>query len=106
MKENNEVVQGTDTALKALRANKSPCDVGVVLSVLKDTKKLNAGIALVCLGSYLEDGMITQEQLERIRVLADRGKNTPIAKESETNDVEYIEQSIAYLEEYIKEQGV
>lgn len=82
----------------------------------KDTKKLNessrntreriAGIALVCLGSYLEDGMITQEQFERICVLADRGKNTPIAKESETNDVEYIEQSIAYLEEYLKEQGV
>ena len=71
-----------------------------------DTKKLNAGIALVCLGSYLEDGRIAQEQLERIRVLADRGKNTPIAKESETNDVEYIEQSIAYLEEYLKEQGV
>ena len=81
-----------------------------------DTKKLNessrntrkrlAGIALVCLGSYLEDGMITQEQFERIRVLADRGKNTQIAKESETNDVEYIEQSIAYLEEYLKEQGV
>ena len=87
-----------------------------VVSVLKDTKKLNessrntrerlAGIALVCLGSYLDDGMITQEQFERIRVLADRGKNTPIAKESETNDVEYIEQSIAYLEEYLKEQGV
>ena len=64
---------------------------------MTDTKKLNAGIALVCLGSYLEDGMITQEQFERIRVLADRGKNTLIAKESETNDVEYIEQSIASL---------
>ena len=83
---------------------------------MTDTKKLNessrntrerlAGIALVCLGSYLEDGMITQEQFERIRVLADRGKNTPIAKESETNDVEHIEQSIAMLEEYLKEQGV
>ena len=87
-----------------------------VVSAEKDTKKLNessrntrerlAGIALVCLGSYLEDGRITQEQFERIRVLADRGKNTPIAKESETSDVEYVEQSIAYLEEYLKEQGV
>lgn len=71
-----------------------------------DTKKLNAGIALVCLGTYLEDGLISEEQFERIRVLADRGKNTPIAKESETNDVEYIEQSIAMIEEYLKEQGV
>ena len=93
MKENNEVVKGIHT-------------VGSVLSAEKDTKKLNAGIALFCLGSYLEDGMITQEQFERIRVLADRGKNTPIAKESETNDVEYIEQSIAMIEEYLKEQGV
>ena len=81
--------------------------LGIPDEVTQDnTKKLNAGIALVCLGSYLDDGMITQEQFERIRVLADRGKNTPIAKESETNDVEYIEQSIAYLEEYLKEQGV
>ena len=81
--------------------------LGIPDEVTQDnTKKLNAGIALVCLGSYLEDGMITQEQFERIRVLADRGKNTPIAKESETNDVEYIEQSIAMIEEYLKEQGV
>ena len=105
MKENNKVVQGTDTA-RGPSASGADLSVGAVLSVLKDTKKLNAGIALICLGSYLEDGMITQEQFERIRVLADRGKNTPIAKESETDDVEYIEQSIAYLEEYLKEQGV
>ena len=105
MKENNKVVQGTDTA-RGPSASGADLSVGAVLSVLKDTKQLNAGIALICLGSYLEDGMITQEQFERIRVLADRGKNTPIAKESETNDVEYIEQSIAYLEEYLKEQGV
>ena len=81
--------------------------LGIPDEVTQDnTKKLNAGIALVCLGSYLDNGMITQEQFERIRVLADRGKNTPIAKESETNDVEYIEQSIAMIEEYLKEQGV
>lgn len=81
--------------------------LGIPDEVTQDnTKKLNAGIALVCLGSYLEDGMITQEQFERIHVLADRGKNTPIAKENETNDVEYIEQSIAMIEEYLKEQGV
>ena len=32
MKENNEVMQGDNTALRALRANKSPCDVGAVLN--------------------------------------------------------------------------
>lgn len=93
MKENHEVVQGIHT-------------VGTVLSAEKDTKKLNAGIALVCLGTYLDDGMITQEQFNRISRLAQKGKNTSVMIESEINDAEYIEQSIAYLEEYIKEQGV
>ena len=89
---------------------------GVVLSVLKDTKKLNessrntrerlAGIALVCLGSYLEDGIITQEQFNRISRLAQKCMNTSVMIESEVNDAEYIEQAIAYIEEYLKEQGV
>ena len=91
MKENNEVVQGTN---------------GVVLSAEKDTKKLNAGIALVCLGSYLEDGMITQEQFNRISRLAQKCMNTSVMVESEVNDAEYIEHAIAYIEEYLKEQGV
>ena len=71
-----------------------------------DTKKLNAGIALVCLGSYLDDGMITQEQFNRISRLAEKCMNTSVMVESEVNDAEYIEQAIAYLEEYLKEQGV
>ena len=76
------------------------------VSVLKDTKKLNAGIALVCLGSYLEDGMITQEQFERISRLAQKCMNTSVMIESEVNDAEYIEQAIAYIEDYLKEKGV
>lgn len=71
----------------------------------KDTKKLNAGIALVCLGSYLDDGRITQEQFNRISRLAQKCKNTSVT-ESEVNDAEYIEQAIAYLEDYLQEQGV
>ena len=77
-----------------------------VVSAEKDTKKLNAGIALVCLGVYLEDGLISEEQFKRISVLANKCYNTSVAKESETHDVEYIEQSIAMIEEYLKEQGV
>ncbi len=77
-----------------------------VASVLKDTKKLNAGIALVCLGAYLDDGMITQEQFNRISRLAEKCMNTSVTIESEVNDAEYIEHAIAYIEEYLKEQGV
>lgn len=77
-----------------------------VASVLKDTKKLNAGIALVCLGSYLDDGKITQEQFKRISCLAERCMNTSFMIESEVNDAEYLEQAIAYIEEYLQEQGV
>ena len=81
--------------------------LGIPDEVTQDnTKKLNAGIALVCLGSYLDDGMITQEQFNRISRLALLCKNTSVMIESEINDAEYIEQAIAYLEEYLKEQGV
>ena len=69
-------------------------------------RQLNAGIALVCLGAYLEDGLISEEQFKRISVLANKCYNTSVAKESETHDVEYIEQSITMIEEYLKEQGV
>ncbi len=77
-----------------------------VASVLKDTKKLNAGIALVCLGAYLDDGMITQEQFNHISRLAEKCMNTSVTIESEVNDAEYIEHAIAYIEEYLQEQGV
>ena len=72
---------------------------------MKDTKKLNAGIALVCLGSYLDDGRITQEQFNRISRLAEKCMNTSVMVESEVNDAE-LEHAIAYIEEYLKEQGV
>ena len=71
-----------------------------------DAKKLNARIALVCLGSYLDDGMITQEQFNRISRLAEKCMNTSVMVESEVNDAEYIEHAIAYIEEYLKEQRV
>jgi hypothetical protein len=105
MKENNEVVQGDNTA-RGSSASGADLSVGAVLSAEKDTKKLNAGIALVCLGSYLDDGKITQEQFKRISCLAERCMNTSLMIESEVNDAEYIEQAIAYIEDYLKEQGV
>ena len=40
MKENNEVLQGDNTALRALRANKSPCDVGAVLNAKTKENKI------------------------------------------------------------------
>ena len=81
--------------------------LGIPDEVTQDnTKKLNAGIALVCLGSYLDDGMITQEQFNRISRLAQKCMNTSVMIESEVNDAEYIEQAIAYIEDYLQEQGV
>ena len=81
--------------------------LGIPDEVTQDnTKKLNAGIALVCLGSYLDDERVTQEQLNRIFPLAQRCMNTSVLIEGEGCDAEYIEQAIAYLEEYLKEQGV
>ena len=102
MKENNEVLQGDNTA-RGPSVSGADLSVGAVLSVLTDTKKLNAGIALVCLGSYLDDGMFTQEQFNRISRLAEKCKNTSVI---EVNDAEYIEHAIAYIEEYLQEQGV
>ena len=40
MKENNGVMQGDNTALRALRANKSPCDVGAVLNAKTKENKI------------------------------------------------------------------
>ena len=71
---------------------------------MKDTKKLNAAIALVCLGSYLDDGKITQEQFKRVSCL--ERSCTSLMIESEVNDAECIEQAIAYIEDYLQEQGV
>ena len=107
MKENNEVMQGDNTALRALRANKSPCDVGVVLSVLKDTKELNAGIAIIALQNMRQQEGLSDNQLEKCMSLSERLTKTALYKyDGEEQDQSGIHQAFVLIEEYLKEQGV
>ena len=91
MKENNEVMQGSQS--------------GVVLSVLKDTKKLNAGIAFLALQSLDDRDGISDKHIPAITALAERAVVTPLYNAGPTDD-EIIHQCIIIIEEYLKEQGV
>ena len=99
MKENNEVVQGTN---------------GVVLSAEKDTKKLNAGIALMALQGVNKITGLNSEDFERVAVLVERLTKTEVMQEiyaedesvSSTLDTALTEHAINMIEEYLKEQGV
>ena len=91
MKENDEVMQGSQS--------------GVVLSVLKDTKKLNAGIAFLALQSLDDRDGISDKYIPAITALAERAVITPLYKPGPTDD-EIIQQCMIAIEEYLKEQGV
>ena len=113
MKENNEVLQGDNTA-RGPSASGAVLGVGAVLSVLKDTKKLNAGIALMALQSVNEITGLKSEDFERVAVLVKRLTKTAIMQEIYTEDepvssvldTALTEHAIAMIEEYLKEQGV
>ena len=94
MKENNEVVKGIHT-------------VGAVLSAEKDTKKLNAGIAIVALQNIDEQGGLSEDQLLTAMSLSKRLTKTALYIGDGTNqDQAGIHQAFAMIEEYLKEQGV
>lgn len=94
MKENNEVVQGDNT-------------IGAVLSVLKDTKKLNAGIAIIALQNIHEQGGLSDNQLKKCMSLSERLTKTALYKyDGEEQDQSGIQQAFVLIEEYLKEQGV
>lgn len=81
---------------------------------MKDTKKLNAGIALMALQSADEITGLKSEDFERVVVLAKRLAKTAIVQEIYTEDesvssvldTALTEHAIAMIEEYLKEQGV
>ena len=74
-----------------------------VVSAKKDTKKLNAGIAFLCLQNLDDRGYI--DNVEVLKKLAERICQTPAyTAPYETEDL--IKQSITLIEEYLKEQGV
>ena len=113
MKENNEVMQG-DNIARGPSASGADLSVGAVLNVLTDTKKLNAGIALMALQSADEITGLKSEDFERVAVLVKRLTKTAIMQEIYTEDepvssvldTALTEHAIAMIEEYLKEQGV
>ena len=76
-----------------------------VVSVLKDTKKLNAGIAFLALQSLDDRGGVSDKYIPAITALAERTAVTPLYNAGTTDD-EIIHQCIITIEEYLKEQGV
>ena len=104
MKENNEVVQGDNTA-RGPSASGADISVGAVLSAEKDTKKLNAGIAFLALQSLDDRDGISDNYIPEIASLAERAVVTPLYN-ADTTDDEIIHQCIITIEEYLKEQGV
>ena len=81
---------------------------------MKDTKKLNAGIALLALRSADEITGLKSEDFERVAALVKRLMKTAVMQETYTEDgsvssvldTALIEHAINMIEEYLKEQGV
>ena len=81
---------------------------------MKETKKLNAGIALIALQGADEAQGLKPEDFERVDQLVKRLTKTTVMQEictedesvSSTLDTDLTEHAIAMIEEYLKEQGV
>ena len=76
-----------------------------VVSVLKDTKELNAGVAFLALQSLDDKDGISDKYIPAITSLAERTVVTPLYNAGTTDD-EIVQQCIITIEEYLKEQGV
>ena len=74
---------------------------------MTDTKKLNAGIAIIALQNIHQQGGLTEEQLLDVMNLSERLTKTALYIHSgEDEDQAGIRQCINLIEEYLKEQGV
>ena len=81
---------------------------------MKNTKKLNAGIALLALQGVNKITGLNSEDFERAAVLVKRLTKTEVMQEIYTEDesvssalnTALTDQAIAMIEEYLKEQGV
>ncbi len=72
---------------------------------MKDTKKLNAGIAIIALQNIHQQGGLTEEQLLDVMNLSERLTKTALYIHSgEDEDQAGIRQCINLIEEYLKEQ--
>ena len=74
---------------------------------MTDTKKLNAGIAIIALQNIDEQGGLSEDQLLTAISLSKRLIKTELYIGDGTNqDQAGIHQAFAMIEEYLKEQGV
>ena len=72
-----------------------------------DTKKLNAGMALMALKAVHEFGLFPEKHNSRLVELSERLSKTSLYKSPEDiGDDEALEQAFNLIEEYLKEQGV
>ena len=71
---------------------------------MQDTKKLNAGIALLALQNFDEAQVLSEEDYAKTVAMAYRLEKTPLYKDSD--NASHIQQAFALIEEYLKEQGV
>ena len=73
----------------------------------KDTKRLNACIAIIALGNIHQEERLSDNQLEKCVSLSERLIKTALYKYcGEEQDQDAIQQSFVLIEEYLKEQGV
>lgn len=71
---------------------------------MNDIKKLNAGIAFLCLQNLDDQNCILGKYIQDITILADRTEKTELYSAG-AKDEEIIEQCINLIEEYLKECG-
>ena len=78
-----------------------------IVSAEKDTKKLNAWIAIIALQNIHEQGGLSEDQLLTATSLSERLTKTALYKyDGEDQNQAGIQQAFALIEEYLKEQGV
>ena len=74
---------------------------------MKDTKKLNAGIAIIALQNIHEQGGLSEDQLLTPMSLSERLTKTALYKyDGAEQDQAGIQQAFDLIEEYLQEQGV
>ena len=74
---------------------------------MTDTKKLNAGIAIIALQNMHRQEGLSDNQLNKCMSLSERLTKTALYKyDGEDQDQSGIQQAFVLIEEYLKEQGV
>jgi len=80
-----------------------PCEV---TNVNKDTKKLNAAVALEALGYLEAEEQLTEDQISQVASLCERLTSTPLYDDGpESNAVDF-QHALKLIEEYLEEEGV